>query len=127
MGNLVDTLIKYIFNRRQNGNNASRTRPDHPERLPPDQLPTAGDTEQNLSLPSTPVTTTEAVVITVTTTEVRSSLELTTKISTEVDSITIEAASSTIIDSRVLSNKCSNFYLACRYNNIEEVKNYLKR
>jgi hypothetical protein len=110
--------MKHTFDRRQNANITSRTRPDHPERLPPD------DAEQNPNL----VTTTEAIVLTVTATEERSSFELTTKISTEVDSITTEAELITTIpiDSVVLSNRCSHFYLACRYNNIEEVKKLLE-
>jgi hypothetical protein len=59
----------------------------------------------------------------------RLSFELSTKISAEDNFTTEDAEPKTTItiDSLVLSNRCSDFYLACRYNKIEEVKKLLEK
>ena len=108
MGNVIAFLKKHMFNRRKKENTDSHSRPDHPERLPVDESSTVKDPKQKRNSLST---ITEAAP------------------STTPTEITIEEGAQTTTTSTDMvtpSNKCSNFYLACRTNNIEEVKKLLE-
>ncbi|CAF3421913.1 unnamed protein product [Rotaria sp. Silwood2] len=167
MGNIINTLKNYAFYRREKVNIAARSRPDHPERLPVDKLPTVNHTKQKSKSSSEAVTTNKEVtpvvtmpILTATTTrtneaETMSTItgtepettaititteekpvtmisveEMETTISTEerpVTMISVEEMETTISTEAMESSEtCSKFYLACRGNNIEEVKELLK-
>ncbi|CAF1230510.1 unnamed protein product [Rotaria sordida] len=138
-------LTRYAFNRRGNVYLASRSCPDHPERLPPDKLPTVNDTQQKSKSSSETATTTNEVtsvvimpILTATRTIEAETMSTMTGIESETTAITtmesgaittisIEEMATTISTEIVASfSKCSKFYLACRGNNIEEVKELLK-
>jgi hypothetical protein len=168
MGNLISRLKRYAFDRRVNASNASHSRPDHPERLPPDTIPRVNDTatpssgaaattNEVTSVVTVPVlttTTTKTLEAETVTTETESEttmpgettalivtpeteLETTIPVETNATTVTIEAGVvptisieemvTTIPTEAVASSiKCSDFYLACRANNIEKVKELLK-
>jgi hypothetical protein len=109
MGNVIELLKRSMFDRRKNENIDSRSRPDHPERLPTDNLSIVKDTEQNSKLLSSSSSspTTDVVTATITTTAEMTSVATSTETKAE-------------------SNICSEFYLACRGNNVEEVEKLLK-
>jgi hypothetical protein len=112
MGNIIGKLSRHAFRRRQRVARNYRTQPDHPERIPPNQISTTRNTDYNRNPESVILRTPPA----------KPTFERKTEISTEADlRMTIS------IDSLILTEKCSNFYLACRYNKIEEVKKLLEK
>jgi hypothetical protein len=111
MGNRIAKLLRHAFHRRQRAALNYRTQPDHPERVPPDQKPLVRRADYNPILESSILTTVDATP----------PIKTRTKKSTEADSIMTSS-----IDSLILPEKCSDFYLACRYNKIEEVEKLLE-
>lgn len=113
-------LTRYAFDRRKNRNNASPTRSNHPERLPRDELQTTADTEQRIEPPSA----LSSSMLTSTAITTRISEEETTgvRISMSVEDMPTKISTETSAS----SDECSEFYWACRGNNIEEVKELLK-
>ena len=83
MGNVIGTLKKYVYSRRQDASAASRARSDHPERLHPDQISAE---EESQSIVTKPIK----------------------------------------VNTGALATKCSDFYMACRLNNIGKVKRFLQ-
>jgi hypothetical protein len=132
MGNWISRQLKRplegFANWRRSGDANNRSRPDHPELLPANKLAKIEYIEQKsepLSVP-TPTTTvvttsveakaTREPLITLTTTE--SLITITSQEATEITK-TKDTISSLIIT-------CSDFYLACRNNQIDEVQELLK-
>jgi hypothetical protein len=140
MGNIIDTLVRYVFDRRQNPDITSHPRTDHPEIIPLDKSPTIKNLRKKPKLSST---TMESVGITVTGAEETSLVEMRTTLIREADSESIATISMEVGEMMTISemtsiprattteplpssNKCSDFYVACRSNNLEEVRNLLE-
>ncbi|CAF4102318.1 unnamed protein product, partial [Rotaria sp. Silwood1] len=148
MGSIINKLKNYAYSRRGNTTLISRSRPDHPEKLPVDKLPTVTNTKQ-ISKPSleaasttndmTSVGTMPILAATAAKTIEAETMSIITGTGSEttaiiitteeepVTTLSIEETGTTISTKTVApSDKCSKFYLACRGNNIEEVKELLK-
>ncbi|CAF1237226.1 unnamed protein product [Adineta steineri] len=129
MGNIIDTLMSYVFNRRQNANAASHSPTDHPEELPPNQLPPPNpiNPTAKLSISSiSTISTLKSRAVTRRSADVTSELDLTT-ISIErriIPPVEIDIISSSVT---TIEHRCSDFYIACRTNDIDKVKELLPR
>ncbi|CAF3798733.1 unnamed protein product, partial [Adineta steineri] len=79
MGNIIDTLMGYVFNRRQNANTASHSPTDHPEERPPNQLPPPPNhTNPTAKLSISSISTLKSRAVTRRSADVTSELDLTT-------------------------------------------------
>ncbi|CAF1222873.1 unnamed protein product, partial [Adineta steineri] len=81
MGNIIDALMGYVFNRRQNANTAPHSPTDHPEELPPNQLPPPNhiNPTAKLSISSiSTISTLKSRAVTRRSADVTSELDLTT-------------------------------------------------
>jgi hypothetical protein len=115
MGALLETLRKYVLDRRKMENIAARSQLDHPERRPPDQLPRSSTASAGTQVGVTVIDTEQAVGVdgrTTTASEAPSRLSVPL-----VQQTTTMGLSGAI--------RCSDFYLACRRNDICTVRELL--
>ncbi|UJR19987.1 hypothetical protein I4U23_023121 [Adineta vaga] len=115
MGQVLEGLKKYVYNRRAPQNSAGRSQPNHPEEVPVDGFSTLRKTTSLSENSALSTDTNDGVQVTDIDGSSLLSIILTTSNSNQNRTTTTTR-----------ENQCSEFYLACRTNRIHKVRELLK-